>query len=693
MKNGFLNIFRTPPTTGKAHETPIYLLHVVLKYSFLASLFITIVAVYARWPITGTLTILLCIILAIVLFVTRAGHVKTASFMASAALLIVAIVSCYEGDGITDVAILIFPGIIVIAAFFLDKKIFLMMTILSIASISLVPIFRRWNGIPNINENELYLMIMTAVFILAAISMGIRALFVYLLEALDKSRINEKKYRNIFNNIHDVYYEMDRQGRILEVSPSVALQLNVERERLLNQSILPLYKNQNLHEFFISKLSREGEVRNFEVEFNDRDNVTHNVSINAMMHRSEHPESDKIVGTIRDITNQRQLEEQLLQSQKLDSIGRLAGGVAHDFNNLLTIINGHCEIAMSKNRKGTGTLRADLDAIWGAGQKAAGLTQQLLAFSRKQVYQPKIINPDAVITNLEKMVRRLIGEDIEIKMKQKVYAQALIEADPTQIEQIIINLLVNARDALQSKTSAEKRISIETAVTHLSESYSEHHPGSRPGSFYVLSISDTGIGMRPEVRQRIFEPFFTTKTSGTGLGLSMVYGLVHQQKGFINVYSEPGFGTTFRIYWPLAAGKKAVSEKAYSPQQLKGKERVLLVEDDHHVREYASTVLNNYGYDVLLASDGAEAEQLFRTNKDKIDLVITDLIMPRMNGMALGERIKLIRNDIPILYISGYTDDHISSNEILETGLNYLQKPFTSKDLVVQVREILNSRN
>jgi PAS domain S-box-containing protein len=400
-----------------------------------------------------------------------------------------------------------------------------------------------------------------------------------------------------------------------------------------------------------------------------------------------------IWGIQMDITDQRRLEEQLRQSQKLEAIGTLAGGVAHDFNNLLTVINGHAEMSMLALESDHPSHK-DIISILSAGKKAKTLTSQLLAFSRKQIYAPKIIEINRVISSLDKMLRRLIGEDITIESNLR-YGIPLIKADPGQIEQILMNLIVNARDAINEKgsVSEEKKIIIETGQTVIDEAFVSKHTGSKTGLHVVLTVSDTGIGMDEEIRDKIFEPFFTTKDKGlgTGLGMSTVYGIVKQNNGSIYAYSEAGLGTRIKIYWPATEEKKLSDEtQVLTRAALLGQESILVVEDDEGVRNFVGTALKDLGYTVYEAINGKKALEILNQNGMKIDLIITDLIMPEMNGKDLAIEVERILPEIKVLFTSGYTEDSIVSSGSLERGIDFLQKPYSIQTLAKKVREVLD---
>ena len=384
-------------------------------------------------------------------------------------------------------------------------------------------------------------------------------------------------------------------------------------------------------------------------------------------------------------------EKQLVQSQKLEAVGRLAGGISHDFNNLLTVILGYSDI-MKRNLPDGDPLRRNLEEIIRASERAASLTRQLLAFSRKQVMQPKVFDLTTVVSDLGKMLRRMIGEDIELRVTSESDL-GNIKADPVQLEQVIMNLVVNARDAMPKGG----KLSIEMTNVYLDESYSQDHVSVVPGDYVMLAISDTGCGMDEETRQRIFEPFFTTKEQGkgTGLGLSMVYGIVKQSGGNIWVYSEEGRGTTFKIYFPRVTAAAEEYKRASNGLDMpQGSETILLVEDAEWVRTLAREVLETAGYRVLEAANADAAIRLCDSiNGDRIDLLLTDVVMPGMSGNEMS-RILLVKHPgMPVLYMSGYTDDAIVQHGVLEAGINFLQKPFTPAALAMKVREVLDTRN
>ena len=395
----------------------------------------------------------------------------------------------------------------------------------------------------------------------------------------------------------------------------------------------------------------------------------------------------RLLGVATEITERKRLEEQLMQSQKMEAVGQLAGGVAHDFNNILTAIVGYTDLLAADFSPNDRRLE-DLEEIRKSARRAAALTRQLLAFSRKQVLEPKVIDLNAVVQNLDKMLRSLISENVDLRIHFAPDLDAT-RADPTQVEQVIMNLAINARDAMPDGGT----LTIETANVTLDADYAARHVSVLPGEYVMLAVSDTGHGMDEDTKARIFEPFFTTKPlgRGTGLGLSTVYGIVKQHGGNIWLYSEPDKGTTFKVYLPTV---DAVAESpGAAPNgviQRKGHETVLVAEDDEPLRRLTYRALTNLGYTVLQADRASTALDLARRHKGPIDLLLTDVVMPDMNGRKLAETLRAARPTLRVLFMSGYPDGAITHHDMLEKGVAYLAKPFTTDAIARRVREMLD---
>ncbi len=502
----------------------------------------------------------------------------------------------------------------------------------------------------------------------------------------------ENKYRTLVEQVAAISYiaELGLQAEWLYVSPQIEAITGYTQEEWLAGSrdwLRHIPKEDHATIEAAEAASLRGERFQAEYRIVRKDGAVIWVSDTAVVvpGSDSHPVME---GIIVDITERKLLENQLQQSRRMEAVGRLAGGIAHDFNNLLTIIKGYAELALQR----TGIqpeLRADVMQIDNASERASMLIRQLLAFSRRQVLQPKVIDLNAIVLGLDKLLARLMGEHIEMVTRCGANV-GNVKADPAQVEQVIMNLVVNARDAMPKGG----RLTVETFNVDLDSTYARDHVSVKPGAYVMLAVSDTGMGMSPETVAHIFEPFFTTKESGqgTGLGLSTVYGIVKQSGGYIWVYSEPGKGTTFKVYLPRVTELAESKTGAVQPPGAgKGSETILLVEDEEAVRELASRILSAKGYSVVVAKSTQEAEQLATKHAGEIHLLLTDIIMPGTSGRELARRITERHPRTRVLYMSGYTDNVLAQGGVLEAGLSFLQKPFTPGALVQKVRDVLDS--
>lgn len=516
-------------------------------------------------------------------------------------------------------------------------------------------------------------------------------------------KASEDSYKALYHNNPSMVFQITAKGKILSVNKFGASKLGYKVNELIKTSVKNLYHSDD-RDIVADLLSKciKSPQKVFNIELRKLDKQGKVVWVAETLQAVHNKEGELIIFVVcNDVTEQKlaekekeELHSQLLQIQKMDAVGTLAGGIAHDFNNMLTVINGHAEVGLATINKDQPAHR-HLISILKAGKRAENLTRQLLAFSRKQIFEAEILNINNVIIDLDKMMRRLIGEDIKIQtiLKEEI---PLIKGEAGQIEQVLMNLLVNARDAINEHTeiASEKKITIETESSYMDETYVSKYVGLTKGEYVVIAVSDTGVGIEKKIQEKIFEPFFTTKKvgQGTGLGLATVYGIVKQNDAYIYVYSEPGKGSTFKIYWPVTkAAKKDKEIKLNDKIEVTGNEIVLLVEDDDNVRDFASSALKQFGYTVHEASNGKEALQLLDRVKVKPNLLITDMVMPEMNGKELVSKVEELLPQIKVIFTSGYTDNYIVQQGELMEGIHFLQKPFSVRSFMEKIRQVLET--
>lgn len=516
-------------------------------------------------------------------------------------------------------------------------------------------------------------------------------------------RESEKKFRSFFENAKEGIFASTLDGRFIMANPAYVSMLGYSSFEELKESVkdikTQLYVDPLDRDRLFSILEKDGSVVDFETRFFKKDGSIMWASFSAWYAYDEKGRIDHIEGILEDITEKKKreeemalLREQFLQAQKMEAIGRLAGGIAHDFNNILTVIMGTCELA-KMSTGGNEKLEKYIESIRSSAEKASSLTKQLLAYSRKQLLQLQVIDLNKLIAGMEDMLKRLLGEDIEvITYFEKDLAK--VTSDPVQMQQVIINLAVNAKDAMPNGG----KLIIETYNVEMSEDYAKKHFGFEPGKYVMLSITDTGSGIPKEILPHIFEPFFTTKEKGegTGLGLSTVYGIVKQLGGHIHVYSEVGRGTTFKIYLPQS-GKEAkvvTEEKKVEEKELRPSEKtILLIEDDENVLSVTAEMLRSMGYKVLEAQSEEKAVEVAKNTEEKIDLILTDVVIPGIKAPALTVKIKKLHPEAQILFMSGYTENAVAHHGIIYPGVNFIQKPFSPEQLHSKIQEVLKKQS
>jgi len=504
---------------------------------------------------------------------------------------------------------------------------------------------------------------------------------------------NEEKFRALIRTIPDLVWLKDQNGIYLACNPRFESFFGAEEKDIIGKTDYDFVDKELADSFrkhdAMAIAKGKPSINEEEIIFAEDGHREVLETIKTAMYRND-GQLAGVLGIGRNITDRINLQAQFIQAQKMESVGRLAGGVAHDYNNISSIIIGYTELALENIEQST-PLYEDLVEILTAAKRSTDITRQLLAFARQQTIAPRVLDLNDTIENMLKMLRRLIGEDIDLRWFPGAEAWP-IKIDPSQVNQILANLCINARDAIANVG----KMTIETKNICLDEAYCADHAGFIAGEYVLLAVSDDGSGMPRETLDKIFDPFFTTKRigKGTGLGLSTVYGIVKQNDGFINVYSEPEKGTTFRIYLPRYSGDiETETPKDVSEIQLSRGELVLLVEDDASILKLGGMILRDLGYTVMSTTSPTQAIQLANESAGKIDLLITDVVMPEMNGRELSEQLRILHPDLKVLFMSGYTSNVIAHRGVLEDGVYFIPKPFSKKDMAAKIREVLDDAN
>jgi len=504
-------------------------------------------------------------------------------------------------------------------------------------------------------------------------------------------RASEAQFRRFIENLPLGVYRSTPDGRVQMANPALLRMLGYDSwQELAFQNLEgEAFEAGYPRSAFCEQIEREGEARGLETAWKRRDGSMVFVRESARAFRTDDGRVLYYDGIVEDVTERRRLEEQLRQAQKMEAVGRLAGGVAHDFNNLLTIIIGYSDLLLERVPARDG-MRLPVEEIKKAAERAASLTRQLLAFSRKRMLPPQILDLSSLLTNVDEMLRRMIGEDIELATHLPS-GLGRVKADPGQIEQVIMNLAVNALHAMPQGG----HLTLEAANVELDSSYGSSHESVLPGHYVMIAVSDTGIGMDAETQARIFQPFFTAKQQGAGMGLGLatVYGIVRHSEGHIWVYSEPGKGTTFKVYLPrIDQAVELIAPTQVPVDELsRGSETILLAEDEEAVRSFARGLLESRGYEVLEAKGAHEALEVGGRYKKRIHLLLTDVVMPHMSGAELVKHLAPLHPETKVLYMSGYADHAVVHHGLLDPGTVFLQKPFTPHTLARKLREVLDS--
>ena len=699
--------FLLPPTFhGDENKTRMAgIIHFLILTTFVFSVFVSIAVVVLYEE--KTINVVLCLTSFGVLFglysINRRGHYRLASFLYIAVFWSMSSAVLYLGSQTSSPQLGFYIAITVTAGVMLGMRWAMSLAVLNILVVLFLALLEI-NGYPFPHYFPeaplvrwfdfslfLFFTIMPLYLILTGLSDALkraRQENEHRKKAEQSTRTSEKYFRALIENSQDIITVLDDAGNICFASPSNERILGYKSEELVGQNIFDFIHSDDCRmalDVFQRCMKKAGSSQTAEFRIKHCDGSLRHLEVigQSLLHI---PEVHGVVINSRDVTERKLLKEQFLQAQKMESIGRLAGGVAHDFNNVLTTILGYSELLLAE-MPDNDPHRESIELIHSAGRKASALTRQLLAFSRKQILEKKVVCVNTIINDFLKILSKMLGEDIEVKTCLEA-EKGIIEADPGQIEQILMNLTVNARDAMPNGGD----ILIETKDTLVTEDYSKKHLGVLPGNYVMLAVTDSGTGIDKKEMEHIFEPFFTTKEEGkgTGLGLATVHGITKQHNGHVHVYSEKGKGSTFKIYLPASNQtiKSNISHHKTIPLK-QGRETIMIVDDEPSVCRLVADTLEPLGYKCLGVSSGKDAIELLKNYPDTVHLLLTDVVMPGINGSELAERIRATYPDLKIIFMSGYTENTITHRGVLDKGINYISKPITPVALTHKIRSVL----
>lgn len=685
----FDKIFRIPDHFDEEKNRIAKFLQITNLLVLLAVVVICIISYFTDWPLTFYTTLIAMAIILVCIALNKKKYLKLSSVVLMMTILISVSFEATIGDGLHDIGMVFFPIFIILASLLFGLKGYIIYNITILLSLFLIVWFRIVFSFEEKygTDHLVEILVIWSVLIIEAIL--IKIITNWFLETLRKVSLNEVRYKSIYENIQDVYFENSMDGKIIEITPSIEKFSILKREDMLGMDMNNFYKNPNEREKVIYQLMNNGELRNYETQLVDINGKVFDVILNIIIIKDKNGNPIKTAGSIHDNTFVKKLQTQLIQSQKLEATGTLAGGIAHDFNNILSAIFGYVQILQRKFQT-QDELQDYLNKILAASSRAKDLVAQILAFSRQSKTEKIPIELNHIINESYKFLRASIPSTIEIK-NNIISEKGMIQGNETQIQQIILNLCTNSYHAVDiSKGIIE--ISLENV--ELSDRDLTGDPSLKAGEYIKISVSDNGSGMDKKVLERIFDPYFTTKGQGegTGLGLSTVLGIVKEHGGLINVYSERNVGTTINIYFPAIHPIENVPV-AYENAIEGGTESILLIDDEMLIVENTTEILESFGYTVNSFTKPEIALDFFKDNYNSIDLIITDMTMPKLSGLQFAEAAKIIKPEIPIIISTGYSKELSQVSSGLLNNIEIINKPFLIHELARLIRNILVNEN